>query len=289
MGYDKLVTLAERCAKYAQACGKRSILETKPIGKVDVSELGVCLSDGTVHFQNGVVRYRTVEEAAAKAKEIAMKEFLRPENEQVERLVAVEGRDILGIAEGNAASVAMPHGVPPAFKYPDKRTIDLYHNHPSYNESGDTFPISHAGGDLLSMLKNCVKSITAFNKAGEYSKVEVVNIKKFIEGGFGGNNKLLNDQFDALEKLVLGVSKAGRLEELRITMDKYKKLQQNIPSNIKKEYNEIMGEFCELMGNLEKNEPDKYAIMLHNLYQDTLAKYGLKYTTNFSNLLNRQV
>lgn len=30
MGYEKIATLAERCAKYVQACGKRSILETKP-------------------------------------------------------------------------------------------------------------------------------------------------------------------------------------------------------------------------------------------------------------------
>ena len=39
MGYDKLVTLAERCAKYAQACGKRSILETKAVSKSSVNGL----------------------------------------------------------------------------------------------------------------------------------------------------------------------------------------------------------------------------------------------------------
>ena len=41
MGYKKMVTLAGRCAKYAQACRKRSILETKPVGKIDASELGM--------------------------------------------------------------------------------------------------------------------------------------------------------------------------------------------------------------------------------------------------------
>ncbi len=39
MGYEKIVTLAERCAKYAQACGKRSILETKAVSKSSVNGL----------------------------------------------------------------------------------------------------------------------------------------------------------------------------------------------------------------------------------------------------------
>lgn len=34
MRYNQLVTVTERCAKYVQACGKRSILETKPVAKI---------------------------------------------------------------------------------------------------------------------------------------------------------------------------------------------------------------------------------------------------------------
>ena len=40
MGYNQLVTITKRCAKYAQDCGKKSILETKPVGKIKPKTLG---------------------------------------------------------------------------------------------------------------------------------------------------------------------------------------------------------------------------------------------------------
>lgn len=51
MGAKELgITLSERCARYVKACGKRSILETMPVKNINASEIGVCLSDGTVRF-----------------------------------------------------------------------------------------------------------------------------------------------------------------------------------------------------------------------------------------------
>ena len=47
--------IAYACAKYAGACGKKNILLTKPIKNVNITELGVYLSDDALHFLNGKI------------------------------------------------------------------------------------------------------------------------------------------------------------------------------------------------------------------------------------------
>lgn len=56
MGYNQLVIITKKCAKYVQACGKRSILETKPVGKIKPKKLsyipnqkGSAISDTFTH------------------------------------------------------------------------------------------------------------------------------------------------------------------------------------------------------------------------------------------------
>ena len=51
--YDLVTNLFESTTKYVKACGKRSILETKPFqGKINAKELGVVFPDGQINFQN---------------------------------------------------------------------------------------------------------------------------------------------------------------------------------------------------------------------------------------------
>ena len=172
MGYDKLVTLAERCAKYAQACGKRSILETKPVGKVDVSKLGVCLSDGTVRFPHlNMIRYRTAEEAEANAKKICMKQYETPIGQQKEIMIGTVGRDLYLNEIGTENKCQAPAVL--MSKAYRNRPKKLFHNHPTCLDGGYSEPVSPF--DIWHATDVNPISLTAFNSYGEYNTVKMTD------------------------------------------------------------------------------------------------------------------
>ena len=276
MGYEKIVTLAERCAKYAQASGKRSILETKPVGKVDVSKLGVCLSDGTVHFQNGVIRYRTAEEATAKAKEITMQQFNVPMEQQIERVIGLSDKNLHIGSPDWYDCAEIPVTIPSIYDC-SKRNFRLIHNHPQYNISGDSVPISI--GDINSMISNSVKSVTALNRRGEYSIAHIIDEKKAMQDG-SWSWKIL-DEFNN-QKILIYMGKNGkRLSKLR----KLKK-QQKLTTELENELNNLENEYNNFnMDKYIQEKPEEYSYRLHSLYKKLLPQYGIEYKTNFSNLL----
>ena len=52
-GVNQVFSLADDVARYVKACGKRSILECKPLRcKIKPKELGVIFPDGQINFQN---------------------------------------------------------------------------------------------------------------------------------------------------------------------------------------------------------------------------------------------
>ena len=182
MGYDKIVTLAERCAKYAQACGKRSILETKPVGKVDVSKLGVCLSDESVHFPNNIIRYKTEGEAVLKQQELLMTEFNKPLSEQLEWCISRKGNEIFIGSKHDATHCDFHPNVSSkglSDIYNPNRIFDSAHTHPFHPEFGGTFPLST--GDIGSLIVRPLKSQTAINKNGEFCTATIVDINKLMK------------------------------------------------------------------------------------------------------------
>ena len=59
-GVSQVFSLADDVARYVKACGKRSILECKPLQrKINPKDLGVIHSDGTINFttQEATIKY----------------------------------------------------------------------------------------------------------------------------------------------------------------------------------------------------------------------------------------
>ena len=93
-GVNQVFSLADDVARYVKACGKRSILECKPLqGKINPKGLGVVFLDGKINFQN--------EESALKYIKARLHDALnRPQAEQFERVIAKRGSTIIGEGDG---------------------------------------------------------------------------------------------------------------------------------------------------------------------------------------------
>lgn len=256
--------IAYACAKYAGACGKKNILLTKPIKNVNITELGVYLSDDALHFLNGKIRYKSPKQATAAAKRIVMKQFKL--NSPQECNVLVEGKDILGVYKGDAGSAPLPFPMT-AKPWKGERTIDVYHNHPV------AVPLSD--GDIFDLLHTKIKSITAFNKNGEYSCAEIIDIDKAYEGinsgidGVFANNKLITNLADALQRRFLNP------KEYRI----FKIFDGNF-GNIR--YNQCVENYNTIKDNLFNTSPDKYGQIFNEALSEILPAHGVKYSCNMS-------
>ena len=282
MGMEKLgLKLAERAARYVKACGKRSILETKPVGNIDTSQIGVCLSDGTIHFPKlNMTRFRTAEEAEAHAKEVVMKQFNVPIAEQREIAVATWGRDYYHNTPGQHCRTASPI-IYSGNNHPRGKT-DLVHNHPSHNEIGDSVPLS--GNDLQTLIMNESHSVTALNKAGEYNTATVIDMDKaYGQSGIVSSIKLgkmlVNEQFPYM------MGKDGkRLLELRGLKEK-----QTLTPELEAELKNLEIKFENFrdsdMAKFMEEHVDEYVQILHRAYKKILPQFGIEYKTNFSNLL----
>ena len=258
--------LADACAKYAGACGKKSILFTKPVKNVNISELGVYLSDDALHFLNGKIRYKSPAQAADAAKRIVMKQFNLGYPQECN--VLVEGTDILGVYKykGEATSAPLPFQAS-AKPWKGERTIDVYHNHPV------AVPLSD--GDIFDLLHTKIKSITAFNKNGEYSCAEIIDIDKAYEGinsridGVFANNKLITNLADALQRRFLNP------KEYRIF-----KIFDGDFGNIR--YNQCVENYNTIKDNLFNTSPDKYGQIFNEALSEILPAHGVKYSCNMS-------
>jgi len=284
MGYEKLISLAERCAKYAQACGKRSILETKPVGQVDVSKLGVCLSDGSVHFPNNIIRYKTAEEAVLKQHELLMTEFNKPLSEQLEWCISRKGNEIFIGSKYDAAHCDFHPNVSSKGRSDcinPNRIFDSTHTHPFHPEFGGTFPLSN--GDIASLILKPLKSQTAINKNGEFCTATIVDINKLMkncEMALEARIKV-NKAIIEYVKLAFMGKDGNRLHELREL-----KMKSTLSNELKSELETLEREFEKLtIDKFVTEQPENYAKYLHRAYQEILPKYGIKYETNFSNLL----
>ena len=273
MGYEKIVTLAERCAKYAATCGKRSILETKPLGKVNFSELGVCLSDGTIHFQNEESAVKYIFKRLHKALDL-------PQEQQFERVIAKRGTTIIGEGDGTHTSAtkefANIKGMMERMNSDVPRDLEVYHSHPDMFGTGRTTPLSGIPGDIGTFFNFKLKKIVAVNSKGEFNSLEIGNdfsLEKF---------KMFEEKYEdvALCKL-LGTEQ----------FKEFKKIQKIIKSLTPGERlkGDIKGQYDRLIEQLSKREKatsktGEIAIINHEANK-CANDFGMKYDTNFSNLL----
>lgn len=255
--------LNEHCNIYKE--GEHTVIEPKNGGMIKLSELG------NIKL-NTIIRFNTPEQAREAAKTFVMEQFDLPIEQQCERFVAVDGNDIVGISQGDATRVT-PVGLKMARFAP--RTIDIYHNHP-LQDSID-FPLSDELGDIAVLIRYNVRSITAYNHFGEFNRAEVIDSVKLTEGGILFKNELFLalDQYKAMA--LLGKEKGTKYISLR-NIDKHRTVEQQ------REYEKLNNEYTNLYIELQNKKQKEYAKLMHSMYKEILPKFGVKYTTNYSNL-----
>ena len=266
MGYEKVVTLAEKCVKYAQAYGKRSILEVMPVGKVDVSRLGVCLSDGSIHFQNegSAVKY-----TLNRLQKAAKKGF--------EKVIVKKGNSIIGEANGeqfnaNEAFLSIK-GIKERLAGNVRRDIEVFHSHPDMYGNGCTLPLSDA--DVNTLFTFNLKKMVAVNSKGKFNSLEITsefNPLKFLQFQQNNTNVYLSEYCNGAFR---------KIQKLAKDIEPYRQKGEKVPDEIRKLLNKLSSDLAKIT---EKEDIASKARAIHKSYLDA-EQYGLKYDTNFSNLL----
>jgi len=275
MGYEKIVTLTESCARYVAACGKKRIITTQPVGKVDFSSLGICLSNGTIHFQNEENAVKYIYNRLHKALDL-------PQEQQFERVIAKRGTTIIGEGDGSHS------GCTDAFqsikgmlerisKEDVPRDLEVYHSHPDMFGKGRTTPLSDPiGGDIHTLSEAKLKKVVAVNSKGEFNSMEITpdcTTEKFLQ--FQKYYEKIED-----EKLISGVLR--RYKKLRHERMEYRSKGKEIPKALNEEIDKLEKEFVRIQ---KEGISEDVAKILHEIYQKA-DQYGLKYETNFSNLIH---
>ena len=267
MGLQKVAFnfMVERGGKLA-----KSLLCSKPVKKLDVSSLGVCLSNGNIHFQ-------TEQAAINYIRHRLLDSLDRPMQQQFERAITKKGTRILTEADGTRTYS------PPPFTSKEIserlndnaiRDIELWHSHPDFWGKGNTAPLSPpCGGDIETFNTFHLKKIVAMNSKGEINSIEIVQgytPRKFDEFRRNFENFMQTEIYKLLPESV-----QKRIAEI----EKYAVENQGkgIPSTIKKEIEELEQLFIKAQSSGEG------AKLMHEYYK-TADKYGMKYYTDFSNL-----
>ena len=270
MGLQKVAFnfVVERGGKLA-----KSWLCSKPVKTPDVSKLGVCLSNGNIHFQ-------TEQSAVNYIKHRLLDSLNRPTEQQFERLVVKKGTTIIGQCDGtrtSASDLSKINGMAERLTKDIPRDIEIWHSHPDLFGSGRTTPLSGPGlGDIGTFFRIKAKKIIAMNSKGELNTIEAtkdLDLDKY--------KKFDTDFDDYVASSMLPDGMWQRFKELDRMSSEYYKNGKKFPENLKKEKSEIFRLLCKISKEIEKTE--KIALIEHRFYK-TADQYGMKYYTDFSNL-----
>lgn len=268
------LSLAERCLKYTQAYGKKSILETKPIKNINAKSLGVCFPDGSISFQ-------TEEAAQNYARNFCMKQGLLSASEQFEVGVLRQNNRVLGVVEGKHLSIDVSNILK---KHSDKDNLIFDHYHPDIFGKGKSYPLS-IGADSRVLANSNLKSIIAYNSKGQFSRAErLPNLTSRLESQFNCfSSDSLNQHIATEEDLVMRalhrelcpqtyrITSAGKRIELPSTNFKVSdKTKSNIRTAIDNFYKKLR---C-------FKESKDYPQWANKFWEENAEKYGMKYSTN---------
>ena len=266
MGLQKVLFnfMVERGEKLA-----KSLLCSKPLKQQNISELGVCLSDGSINFQ-------TEKSAIKYIKNQLINSLDRPTEQQFERGIYKEGSRIVAQGNGDNKScfVQLPFDkLSKMYNGIEVGELEFWHSHPDKFGIGKTFPLSNPeGGDLHMFAYLNLKKIVAVNRNGEINSIERANdyspkAYKAFKDGFQSFyvNKLFSDgMFEKFQKL-------------KNIISEYKEKGRDIPKSVQKQFERIQKHGSRM------EESQKAASVLHEYYK-TADQYGMKYYTDFSNL-----
>ena len=268
MEFNKLVALTKRRTKYAQACGKRSILDTKPISKINPSKLGIC-------FPNGSIRFQTEKSALNYSKNACLTSSKLAPSQQYEIGVLRNENTILGVVDGTHNHVDMSKCGLTFHQRSKNRTLSIEHYHPDLYGKGRTNPISIGSieGDLVVLDRGNLKSITAYNSLGQYNKVEI--LPNYQTGQ-------INDFCSEFFYFLKNIAFSKEMQDRFALLDKIKQLsvKGNWKMSIKtqKEFRILQSEMIRTLRQYQETE--EYARLVHNFLLKNAGKYGMKYSTN---------
>lgn len=266
MGLQKVAFnfMVERGGKLA-----KSLLCSKPVKQYNISELGVCISDSSIHFQ-------TEKSAIKYIKNRLINSLNRPTEQQFERGIYKEGSTIVAQGDGNSKScfVQLPFDkLSKMYNGIEIGKLEFWHSHPDKFGIGKTFPLSNPeGGDLYMFAHLNLKKIVAVNRNGEINSIE--RAKDYSHEAY----KAFKDDFKPfyIKKLSLdGMFK--KFQKLQDIINECKEKGRDVPESVQKQFERI-----QKLGS-QMEECPKAASVLHEYYK-TANLYGMKYFTDFSNL-----
>lgn len=153
--------------------GNYTVISHKNGGIVDVSKIGELNRDGTI------IRYNSAKQAEEEAKNILMKQFDLPFEQQREVSLITRDKDLFLNKIGDAHEAELPSvAYDPSIS---KRELKIFHNHPQIAAAGGkSYPLS--AGDIQILMLDNLHSVTAINKSGEFSTATLKEILPHPEG-----------------------------------------------------------------------------------------------------------
>lgn len=231
-------------------------------------KIGYVLPNGDINFSN--------EKTAI---EYAKNKILQQiKNDNTEYGVLVKGQRIIGEAKGTKNSV----NIADMDKFTErfwnnsnlKRDVKFFHGHPDVYSPKKTLPLSGYEGDIETAVAAKLKSIVAYNSCGEFNRIDFLNnfsLKRFKE---------LNTKLEEL--FIEKVTSADDLKKLN-ELKKLQNTQTEIPNTIQKWFNQFIAKQEIKTEKFLKSE--EYAKFMHEFYKTYMPECGLKYSTNFNNLI----
>lgn len=269
MGLEKAgLTLGEKIIAWTRS-GK-SLLATRQV-KIKPEELGF-------RFPNGSINFQTEDAAIKYIKNRLLDSVKRPEGQQFERCISKRGTTVLSETNGSRNYCKLPFSGEDVIKMTSGnpvRNMELWHSHPDMYGIGKTAPLSSPEcGDLETFNSLYLKRIVAMNSKGEINSMEA------LSGYSKKQFKNFQQNFDKfMESKVLELLP----ENVQIRIKEIEKIIKNnnhgtIPKEIEKEIENIE----QLM--IKSQSSGEAAQLMHEYYK-TASRYGMKYYTNFSNLV----
>ena len=262
---------------YLNNTGKGWILRTKPLQyKIKSNKLGVIFADRKINFQN--------EEAILKYITTRLVDSLnRPQPKQFERVIVKKGLTIMGEADGEAGDCAeaLKSIIGPfeKRKYQNvSRDLEVFHSHPDSSFNIGTSPLSE--WDIFSAICLKLKKIVAINSKGEFNSMEISN--KFSKKNY---KKFREDYEKNIDQELYGGLMA-KVKRLAKVMNLFYKVRGN--SKLVLYLSQKCDKFLEEIENIYQKKYKNADVfkVLHEFYQKA-DKYEMKYSTNFSSLIDR--
>ncbi len=268
MGLQKVAFnfIVERGGKLA----KSLLLCSKPVKKLDVSKLGVCLSNGNIHFQ-------TEQSAVNYIKHRLLDSLNRPMEQQFERGIAKRGTRILSEVDGTRTYTPIlftPKEIKERLDDKAVRDVELWHSHTDFWGKGKTAPLSPPdGGDIARLNELHLKKIVAMNSKGEINSMEVA------QGYTPEKFKEFRQNFENFVQTQICKLLPEKAQRRIAEIEKYviENQGKEIPPALKKEIEELE----QLV--IKAQSSGEGAKLMHEYYK-TADKYGMKYYNDFSNL-----